>query len=484
MLLDIRPVLLVIGALLSALGVAMFIPALLDLALNDDDWRVFATSGAVTLFVGGGLWLATRGGRVEFTRRQAFVMTVMSWVALAAFGALPLLWSGTVPTYTDAFFESMSGITTTGSTVMSGLDDMPAGVLLWRGILQWLGGLGVIVMAIAVLPMLQVGGMQLFQAEAFDTTEKILPRATQISSGLTAVYIFFTLCCGIAYNMAGMSALDATIHGMTTVATGGLSSHDASIGYFNSGTIEVIAMVFMILGSLPFILYIQSLRGQWKRLFVDTEVRTFFLFLAFFISIASAYAIQQDAHQHDLESIRHAAFNVISIMTGTGYSSTDYQSWGHFSIAFFFFIMFIGGCQGSTACGLKVFRLQVMYQTIRQHINRIVFPNGIFVKRYNGQPLADNVSAAVMSFFFLYVVSFLVLGILLQLTGLDFVTALAGAGTVIANVGPGVGEIIGPAGNFQPLNDVAKWLLSFGMLLGRLELLTVLVLFLPRFWME
>ncbi len=483
MLLDIRPVLLVIGALLSALGVAMFIPALLDLALNDDDWRVFATSGAVTLFVGGGMWLATRGGKVEFTRRQAFVMTVLSWSSLAAFGALPLLWSGTVPTYTDAFFESMSGITTTGSTVMSGLDNMPAGVLLWRGILQWLGGLGVIVMAIAVLPMLQVGGMQLFQAEAFDTAEKILPRATQISSGLTGIYILFTVLCGVSYHMAGMSVLDAVIHGMTTVATGGLSSHDASIGFFDSASIEVIAMVFMILGSLPFILYIQAVRGQWKRLITDSEIRTFFMFLAVFIPIAALYAIQQNAHD-ELASLRHAAFNVISIMTGTGYSSTDYQSWGIFSMAFFFFIMFIGGCAGSTACGLKIFRLQVMYQTLKQHINRIVFPNGIFVKRYNGQPLADNVSAAVMSFFFLYVVSFLTLGILLQLTGLDFVTALAGAGTVIANVGPGVGEIIGPAGNFQPLNDVAKWLLSFGMLLGRLELLTVLVLFLPRFWME
>ena len=483
MLLDVRPVLLVIGALLSVLGMAMFIPAILDLMLNDPAWRVFAASGAVTLFVGAGMWLATRGGKKEFSRRQAFIMTVLSWTALAGFGALPFYWSGSAPTYTDAFFESMSGITTTGSTVMSGLDIMPAGILLWRGILQWLGGLGVIVMAIAVLPMLQVGGMQLFRAEAFDTAEKILPRATQISSGLTGLYIFFTMVCGIAYHQAGMSALDATIHGMTTVATGGLSSHDASIGHFDSASIEIIAIIFMILGSLPFILYIQTLRGQWRRLFADTEVRTFFLLLFAFVVIAALYSIQQEAHIGG-EALRHAAFNVVSVMTGTGYASTDYAAWGPFAVAFFFFIMFIGGCQGSTACGLKVFRVVVMFQVVKQHINRIVFPHGIFVKKYNDKPLADNVSAAVMSFFFLYVVSFLVLGILLQMTGLDFVTALSGAGTVIANVGPGVGEIIGPAGNFQPLNDVAKWLLSFGMLLGRLELLTVLVLFLPRFWTE
>lgn len=483
MLIDMRPVLLVIGALLSVLGVAMFIPALLDLALNDDDWQVFAASAAVTLFVGGGLWLATRGRKVEFSRRQAFIMTVLSWTALAAFGALPLYWSGTAPTYTDAFFESMSGITTTGSTIMSGLDTMPAGVLLWRGILQWLGGLGVIVMAIAVLPMLQVGGMQLFQAEAFSTAEKILPRATQISSGLTGIYIMFTLLCGIAYHLAGMGVLDAVIHGMTTVATGGLSSHDASIGYYDSILIEMICVTFMILGSLPFILYMQTLRGQWKRIFNDSEVRTFFGLLLLFIALAALYAIQSGTHQ-GINALRFAIFNVVSVITGTGYSSTDYLAWGPFAGAFFFFIMFIGGCQGSTACGLKVFRLQVMYQVIKQHINKIVFPNGVFVKRFGGQPLSDHVSAAVMSFFFLYVVSFLVLGILLQLTGLDYVTALSGAGTVIANVGPGVGEVIGPSGSFQPLNDVAKWLLSFGMLLGRLELLTVLVLFLPRFWMD
>ncbi|PLW76014.1 potassium transporter TrkH [Cohaesibacter celericrescens] len=482
-MLDIRPVLLVIGALLSVLGVAMFIPALIDLALGDAQWRVFAASGAVTLFVGGGLWLATRKGRVEFTRRQAFMMTVLTWASLSAFGALPFLWSGVVPTYTDAFFESMSGITTTGSTVMSGLDGMQAGILLWRGILQWLGGLGVIVMAIAVLPMLQVGGMQLFQAESFSTAEKILPRATQISAGLTALYILFTVICGSLYYSAGMTALDATVHGMTTVATGGLSSHDASIGHYGSARIELIAIVFMILGSLPFILYIQAMRGQWKRLFIDSEIRTFFMLLALFISIATFYAIETNTFT-GIEALRHSAFNVVSVMTGTGYASTDYQLWGPFTIAFFFFIMFIGGCQGSTACGLKVFRLQVMFQVLKQHINRIVFPNGVFVKRYSGYPLADNVSAAVMSYFFLYVVSFLVLAILLQMTGLDFVTSLSGAGTAIANVGPGVGHIIGPSGNFQPLNDVAKWLLAFGMLLGRLELLTVLVLFLPSFWRE
>ncbi|WP_244574593.1 TrkH family potassium uptake protein [Cohaesibacter sp. ES.047] len=483
MLLDIRPVLMVIGTLLSVLGIAMFIPALLDLALGDKQWRVFAASGGVTVFVGGGLWMATRKGRVEFTRRQAFVMTVLSWTSLAAFGALPLLWSGAAPTYTDAFFESMSGITTTGSTVLSGLDQMQAGVLLWRGIMQWLGGLGVIVMAIAVLPMLQVGGMQLFQAEAFSTAEKILPRATQISAGLTGLYIVFTAVCALLYHLAGMTALDAIIHGMTTVATGGLSSHDNSIGHYDSARIEIIAIVFMIIGSLPFILYIQALRGQILRLTRDSEIRAFLAILAFFTIIASFYAIESGTFE-GLDAVRHAAFNVVSVVSGTGYSSTDYQAWGPFSLAFFFFIMFIGGCQGSTACGLKVFRLQVTFQVLKQHINRIVFPNGVFVKKYAGMPLGDDVSAAVMSFFFLYVVSFLVLGILLQMTGLDLVTALSGAGTAIANVGPGVGHIIGPAGNFQPLSDVAKWLLSFGMLLGRLELLTMLVLFLPRFWME
>lgn len=478
---DLRPILLVTGALLATLGCAMMVPAMIDLAADNDDWRVFAASALLTMMVGVSLWISARGSPGVLGLRQAFVMTCMVWVVLSAFGALPFLWSGTVPSYTDAFFEAMSGLTTTGATVVVGLDYAPPGVLFWRAILQWLGGLGIIVMALAVLPMLKVGGMQLFKAEAFDAPDKILPRATQISGIMTLIFIGLTGVCALLYNAAGMGIADAIMHAMTTVATGGFSTKDASMGHFDSAAIDWIAIAFMCIGSLPFLLYIKVLQGEPRALVRDTQVRAFFLLLAAFT--VAIWLFQHNTGVHDgVEGLRYAAFNVVSIMTGTGYANADYNAWGSFSAGLFFVIMFIGGCAGSTSCGIKVFRFQVLFASLGQHFNRIVYPNGIFVPRFNGRPIDDGVVAAVQSFVFLYICSFAVLAIALNLTGLDDLTALSGAATALSNVGPGLGEIIGPAGTFRPLNDAAKWILAFGMLLGRLELLTVLVLFVPRFW--
>ncbi|MEI2384221.1 TrkH family potassium uptake protein [Breoghania sp. JC706] len=480
-MLDLRPILLVTGVLLATLGAAMMVPAMVDLAAQNDDWQIFAASSLLTVMIGIALWLSARGSPGTMGLRQAFVMTCMVWVVLSAFGALPLLWSGTVPTYTDAYFEAMSGLTTTGATVVVGLDHAPPGVLFWRAILQWLGGLGIIVMALAVLPMLKVGGMQLFKAEAFDAPEKILPRATQISGIMTLIFIALTAACAILYHVAGMALDDAIMHAMTTVATGGFSTKDASLGHFDSAAIDWIAIVFMCVGSLPFMLYIRALQGEPRALLRDTQVRTFFVLLAIFILIIWLFQHHSGINE-GLEGLRYAAFNVVSVMTGTGYANADYNSWGPFSAGLFFIIMFIGGCAGSTSCGIKVFRFQVLWASLGQHFNRAVYPNGIFVPRFNGRPIDDGVVAAVQSFFFLYICCFAGLAIALNLTGLDDLTALSGAATAISNVGPGLGEIIGPAGTFQTLNDPAKWILSFGMLLGRLELLTVLVLFIPRFW--
>lgn len=478
---DLRPVLLVTGALLAILGVAMAMPAIVDLAADNDDWMIFASSSAVTFLAGAGLFMANRGAPRGLTTRQALLMTVTSWSALVAFGALPYLWSGIVPSFSDAFFESMSGLTTTGATVISGLDFAPPGILFWRGLQQWLGGLGIIVMAIAVLPMLQIGGMQLFKAEAFDTAEKILPRATQISTSITLVFIAMTGICAIAYIAAGMLPDDAIIHAMTTVATGGFSTKDASIGHFDSAAVEWIAILFMILGSIPFILYVQVLQGRFRPLFTDEQVHAFLFFLAATVAIAWAIA-HMGGHHLGREGLRHAAFNVVSIVTGTGYASTDYGSWGPHAVTFFFVIMFAGGCAGSTSCGIKIFRFQVLFKAVRQHISHVMYPNGIFRARFNGKPIEDSVVASVMSFFYLFLVSFILLAVALRLSGLDTTTALSGAGTALANVGPGLGDIIGPAGNFQSLTDLQKWLLSAGMLLGRLELFTIMVLLLPRFW--
>ena len=479
MITNLRPIFLILGLLLATLGCAMILPAIVDLVANNDDWEVFAFSGMITMLTGISLYAGARGIPQGMSTRQAFVMTTLAWVALSFFGSLPYWFSGVVPSFTDAFFESMSGLTTTGSTVITGLDHAPPGILLWRGIQQWLGGLGIIVMAVAVLPMLQVGGMQLFKIEAFDTAEKIMPRATQISGSLTLVFILITALCAVCYLLAGMPFGDAVIHSMTTVATGGFSTKDASISFFNSDTIEMIAIVFMLMGSIPFILYVQAWQGQPGKIWQNSQVQVFIGAVIVLTAIAWVmHPLIEDPSTRFLES----AFNVVSIVTGTGYTTADYGSWAPGANAFFFMIMFIGGCAGSTSCGIKIFRFQVMYEAIKQHLSRIFYPNGIFVMRFNGQTIDENVAAAVMNFFAVYFLLFGLFAILLNLTGLDFLTAMSAAGTAISNVGPGLGEVIGPSSTFLELNDPAKWILIIAMLTGRLELFTVLVLFVPRFW--
>jgi trk system potassium uptake protein TrkH len=470
---------LVNGLLLTTLGLSMLLPALVDLMADNKDWQVFASSGLFTILIGAGLYGGARGTVTRMGTRQAFIMVTLAWVLLSLFGALPYLWSGIVPTITDAVFESMSGITTTGSTVITGLDFAPPGILLWRGIQQWLGGLGIIVMAVAVMPMLQIGGMQLFKIEAFDTAEKIMPRATQISGSLTLMYLFITFACMLSYLAVGMKIDDAVIHAMTTVATGGFSTKDASLAYFNSFKVDGVATLFMVLGSIPFILFVQAVRGQPMALLRNSQVRVF-LGLLFVLTMIGWWLHPEK--ENPVLGFFHSLLNVTSLVTGTGYTTTDYSSWGPASQVFFFLIMFIGGCAGSTSCGIKIFRFQILFEVIKQHIKQTLQPSGIFVMRYNGKVLRDDVAAAVMNFFFLFAASLAVATIALNLCGLNIVTAASAAATALANVGPGMGDIIGPVGNFQSLEMAPKWILIVAMLVGRLELLTVLVLFIPRFW--
>ena len=480
-MLDVRPVLFIVGILLATLGGAMLLPACFDLATGNPDWIVFILSSIITLFFGGALTFASRRETEELTIRQAFVLTTMSWLSLAVFGAIPFVLSSLNMTLADAFFESMSGLTTTGSTVLSGLDNAPAGILVWRGLMQWLGGIGIIVMALAILPMLKVGGMQLFRVEAFDTSEKILPKATQISGSLTIIYVFFTALCFFGYHMTGMPLFDAFVHSMTTIATGGYSTHDLSIGFYNNVYVEINGMIFMILGSVPFLLFLKAVNSGSLQLFKDQQVRAFLLLVVMFVLILSIQ-LALTTSQDFSTALRYASFNIISVMTGTGYSSIDYTVWGAFTSSMMFLVMFIGGCSGSTSCGIKVFRFQIVFAAIGYRIKTLIFPNGIFSVNYNDRPVPPQVTTSVMSFLFLFVVSFFVVSILLQLMGLDSITAMSAAGTALANVGPGLGEIVGPAGNFAKLPETAKWLLSFTMLLGRLELFAVLVLFIPSFW--
>ena len=344
---DIRPILLVVGILLTTLGCAMLLPAITDLALNEPNWVAFAASAGFTLFVGTSLALVTWGRTENLSVKQAFILTTVSWLALAAFAALPLALGTKEMSYTDAFFEAMSGLTTTGATVLTGLDVAPTGLLLWRGLLQWLGGIGIIVMAIAVLPMLQIGGMQLFRMESSDTSEKILPRATQIAGSITLIYVTLTGLCTVGYQVAGMPVFDAVVHAMTTIATGGFSNHDLSIGYFDSAAIDMVGAVFMIVGSLPFVLYLQAVRGNAGHLWTDSQVRFFLALVVVLIGLAWSYELARGTAA-PVPGLQLAIFNVISIVTGTGYATTDYGRWGPFALAFFFCIMFIGGCAGST----------------------------------------------------------------------------------------------------------------------------------------
>jgi len=478
---DIRPVAYVIGLLVTALGACMLLPMLVDLADGRGEWHVFLESAIITMITGGLIALAC-ANRVQegLTIQQTFLLTTGVWAALPVFGAMPFVLGATEASFTDAYFEAMSGMTTTGSTVFSGLDDLPKGLLLWRGLLQWLGGVGIIVVAMVFLPELRVGGMQIFRSEAFETMGKILPRATQISSSISTIYITLTLLCAIAYIVTGMNAFDATVHAMTTVSTGGFANYDASFGVF-SGPAEYVASVFMILAALPFVRYVQMMNGNNRALFRDSQVIAFVGVIVVLAVVTSITLLSIFPH-HPEQAIREALFNITSIISGTGYSSVDYMQWGAFLIAMFFFIGLIGGCAGSTACSVKIFRYQLLFASIRVQLRRIRDPHGVFIPRYEGRPIGPEVMSSVMSFFVFFVVSLGILSVTLSLLGLDFITAVSAAATALANIGPGLGDQIGPAGNFSGLSDPAKWVLSGAMLAGRLELLVVFTLFTLRFW--
>jgi len=353
-------------------------------------------------------------------------------------------------------------------------------VLLWRALLQWLGGVGIIVMAMAIFPMLSVGGMQLFKTESFETADKVIPRARQLAGGIFAVYTILTIAWTAMLALAGMPFFDAMTHAMTTLATGGYSTRTASIGAYDSQLIEMIVIWGMIVGSLPFVHYLAMTRGGWKALFDDAQVRWFLVLTAVIISLISLELIKQG--YSITQAFRLSSFNTVSVITGTGYGTADFAQWGGSVTTILLICMFVGGCAGSTTCGIKMFRLQVLASTIKVQLARLLRPHAVVLAYYNRRPVPDTVLDAVMGFFYLYILCFVLMAMLLGLTGLDFHTALSGAATAISNVGPGLGDTIGPAGSFADLSDPAKWIMCFGMLLGRLELFTVLVVLNPLFW--
>lgn len=480
-MLDIRPVGYVIGLLVATLGLTMLGPLVADLAAGNGHWPAFLESASITIMTGLLIAISCANGvQSGLTLKQTFLLTSTVWIALPAFGALPFILGATDATLTDAFFEAMSGITTTGSTVLVQIEDLPEGILLWRGILQWLGGIGIIVVAMVFLPELKVGGMQVFRSEAFETMGKILPRAAEIASRISVVYVSLTMICALAYAATGMSPFDATVHAMTTIATGGFANSDASFGAYGAGA-QYVGALFMFLAALPFILYVQLLAGSHKPLLRDTQVRAFAVTVIICV-LAVAFSLASAIHGFTEVAFREALFNVVSIMSGTGYASANYMLWGPFCVAMFFFIGLIGGCAGSTACSVKVFRYQILFASIGAQIRQLHSPSGVFQPRYGGRVVSEDVMNSVMAFFVVFIVSVGIVAVLLSLTGLDFITSVSGAATALANVGPGLGLEIGPAGNFAGLNDTAKWILSVSMYVGRLEMMVVLVLITARFW--
>ncbi len=476
-----KTVFFAIGVLLIILGAFMLIPFFIQFIYGEKN-SIFLSSASVTVFIGILLVLTNLEENRKLNLQQAFLLTTLSWLSIAIFGCIPFLLSDLNLSFIDSFFESMSGITTTGSTIISSLEDAPKSILIWRAILQWLGGIGVIVMAITILPLLNVGGMQLFRMESSETTEKILPKTREVTFVISAIYISLTLLCAVAYWTVGMNIFDSIAHSMTTIATGGFSTYSSSIGYFQNPKIEVVSIIFIILGSIPFIAYLKFVKGDKKIFFNDNQIKGLIYILIFSVLLMFFYLILTNKEYNFFENLRISTFNVVSILSGTGYVTSDFSLWGKFPLIFFLFLMFIGGCAGSTTCGIKIFRFQILKIFVFNQIKKLIYPNGVFPMKYNNEKISNTFVYSIISFIFLYFFIFFILAAILSLDGLDFITSLSGSASAISNVGPGLGEMIGPNGNFSNLPNISKLSLSLGMLLGRLELFAVLVLFFPSFW--
>ena len=454
-------------------------PIFISIIFDDDAFYIFLKTFISISLVGVVGLILTRNINNELSQKDGFVIIVMFWVVLSFAGSIPFYLSGM--SIIDSFFESMSGITTTGSTIITDLKNAPKGILLWRAILQWLGGIGIILMAITLMPIMNIGGMQLFKISSNDSAEKILPKSKEVSLRLIVIYSLLTLVCAIFYKLFGMSYFDSLTHSMTTIATGGFSNYNESIGHFDSALIEINAIIFIILGSIPFIAYIKYLNGDKKIFYKDAQINFFIKTIIISVIIIFIFLLFKN-YNSETFLLRQVVFNVVSILTGTGYVTANYSDWGGFPLIFFLVLMFIGGCAGSTACGLKIFRIHILYKFFVMQLKKYIYPRGVFVLKYGDNVLNEKFISSIISFVFLYIIIFFIITALLSISGLDFVTAVSGAATSISNVGPGLGGMIGPSGNFSLLPDFSKWVLTVGMILGRLELFAIIVLFIPSFW--
>ena len=477
---NIKPIALVGGTVVCAVGFLLFIPLITELIYQTETWQSYAVPILLYLIVGGSLVITNRNVELKISIKEAFIITVISWILLAILCAIPFIYTQLQLSVVDAVFESMSGITTTGSTILNNLDNLPKGILIWRALLQWLGGIGIVVIALVILPFLRIGGMQLFHLEGDDPYDKFLPKISSVVTKIIFVYSGLTALLVILYYANGMTFFDAIAHSFTTISTGGFSTHNDSFAYFQSNSILNIAIFFMIIGSIPFLLLAQTTLTN-NALFRDHQVWVLFFILIMAIALIYYFA-RSYVEGSVLDQLTTISFNTISIISGTGYVSSNFEKWGNYASVLFLLLMFIGGCAGSTTGGLKVFRFQILFKYVHLHLKKMLQPHMVLSAKFNGKKVPESTYESVMTFFFIYIITFASSALLLSFSGLDFLTCISAAASAISNVGPGLGEIIGPEGNYSSLTDYSKLILTLTMFLGRLEMLTIFVLFLPSFW--
>ncbi|MBS4048842.1 MAG: TrkH family potassium uptake protein [Ferrovibrio sp.] len=475
------PILFFVGVVSCCFGIAMLVPMLVDLADSHEDYVVFLTCASGTLFLGTGLAIATYDRSQKITLNETLLLLPATWLTICLVSAVPFMLSELQMSLADAVFESVSGLTNTGSTVIVGLDNLPRGLLMWRSLLMWIGGFGVVTIAVLALPFLRIGGLQLFSLDLSPNSSKFLPRITEVVQQIGIIYAILTFVCTLCFWIAGMSFFDAVNHAMTTIATGGYSTHDAGFGFFSSSAIEWVAVLFMMLGAMPFGLYIIAGYGRPGILWRDEQVR---LFLSIIAGATAMIALWRLVHEDIaiMEAIRSAAFAVVATITTSGFTGHDYSLWGGFPETVAFLLMLIGGCTGSTVGGIKVFRVLIMLKTLRMQVRRQIYPHGAFRVTFNGDTVSDAIRTGVATYIFTYLLLLVMLALAISAFGLTFTESLGAAATALGNVGPGLGPNSGPCCTFKEVPAGVKWLMSFGMLAGRLEILILLIPFSRSFW--
>ena len=480
---NLKPIALVSGTVICAVGFFLFIPLITEMFYNTESWQSYAVPILLNLIVGGSLVITNRNVDLKISLKEAFIITVLSWLLLTFLCAVPFLYTEVNLGIVDALFESMSGVTTTGATTLYNLESLPKGILIWRAFLQWLGGIGIVVIALFILPFLRIGGMQLFHLEGDDPYDKTLPKITSVIKKIFIIYLVLTTVLIFLYYISGMMLFDAISHSFSTISTGGFSTYDNSFAFFNNDKILLVAIIFMILGSLPFLVIVQTTSKNLFAIFKDNQIRVFILILSIAIVIIFYFAKNYIEGSY-LSKIVAVSFNTISIISGTGYTSENFENWGNYASVLFLILMFIGGCAGSTTGGLKVFRFLILFKYINLHLKKMLKPHSIVTSQFNGKNINESTYESVMSFFFLYILTFFISALLLSFSGLDFLTCISASASTISNVGPGLGSVIGPEGNYGVLSSYSKIILIATMFLGRLELLTIIILLIPSFWKD